>query len=74
MLDYLPFLIGPKSFGVIALIIFIGSSVIIPIPVFATRGKAQVAWLGISGFLLTAEIAVLVVLAVLVSNGTIWKS
>ena len=45
MLDYVPFLIGPKSFGVIALIIFLGSSVIIPIPMFASRGKAQVAWL-----------------------------
>lgn len=72
MLDYLPFLIGPKSFGVIALLIFLGSSVIIPIPVFATRGRSQVGWLALSGFLLTVEVIVLITLEVMVTNGTIW--
>ncbi len=74
MLDYLPFLIGPKSFGVIALLIFLGSAVIIPIPVFATRGRPQVGWLAMSGLLLTIEVIVLITLEVMVTNGTIWKS
>ncbi|HEY5477413.1 MAG TPA: hypothetical protein VIK11_11955 [Tepidiformaceae bacterium] len=74
MLAYLPFLIGPKSFGVIALLIFLGSAIVIPIPVFATRGRAQVGWLALSGLLLTVEVIVLVTLQVMVSNGTIWKS
>ncbi len=74
MLDYLPFLIGPKSFGVIALLIFLGSAVIIPIPVFATRGKAQVGWLAMSGLMLTVEAIVLITLQVMVSQGTIWTS
>jgi hypothetical protein len=73
MLAYLPFLIGPKSFGVIALLIFLGSAVIIPIPVFATRGKAQVGWLALSGLLLTIEVVVLITLEVMVTRGTIWS-
>ena len=73
MLAYLPFLIGPKSFGVIALLIFLGSAVIIPIPVFATRGKAQVGWLAMSGLLLTIEVVVLITLEVMVTRGTIWS-
>ena len=74
MLTYLPFLIGAKSFGVIALLIFLASAVIIPIPVLATRGRAQVAWLAVSGFVLTVEVIVLITLQVMVSHGTIWKS
>ena len=73
MLAYLPFLIGPKSFGVIALLIFLGSAVIIPIPVFATRGKAQVGWLALSGLFLTIEVVVLITLEVMVTRGTIWS-
>lgn len=73
MLAYLPFLIGPKSFGVIALLIFLGSAVIIPIPVFATRGRAQVGWLALSGLLLTIEVVVLITLEVMVTRGTIWS-
>ena len=73
MLAYLPFLIGPKSFGVIALLIFLGSAVLIPIPVFATRGRAQVGWLALSGFLLTIEVVVLITLEVMVTKGTIWS-
>ena len=73
MLAYLPFLISANSLGVICLIIFLGSSIIFTIPVFATRGGTQLAWTGVAGFLLTVEIAVMVLLVVLVSRGDIWQ-
>lgn len=72
MLSYLPFLISTNSFGVIAFIIFLGSSLIFTIPVFATRGMTQLAWLGVVGFILTVEAAGLLTLGILVNNGTIW--
>ncbi len=74
MFSYLPFLISANSFGIIAVLIFAGSSLILSIPIFASRGGAQLAWAGIIGFLLTVEAAVLVTLVVLVSNGTIWQT
>ncbi len=73
MLDYLPFLISTNSFGVIALLIFLGSSLIFMIPVFATRGTTQLLWFGLIGFVLTVEAAGLVTLTVLVNNGTLWS-
>jgi hypothetical protein len=73
MLAYLPFLISANSLGVICLIIFLASTIIVTIPVFATRGGTQLAWTGVAGFLLTVEIAVMVVLVVLVSRGDIWQ-
>ena len=74
MFSYLPFLISANSFGIIAVLIFAGSGLILSIPIFASRGGAQLAWTGIIGFLLTVEAAVLVTLVVLVSNGTIWQT
>lgn len=74
MFSYLPFLISANSFGIIAVLIFAGSGLILSIPIFASRGGAQLAWAGIIGFLLTVEAAVLVTLVVLVSNGTIWQT
>lgn len=73
MLDYLPFLISTNSFGIIALLIFLGSSLIFMIPVFASRGGNQILWFGFVGFLLTVEAAGLVALVILVNNGTIWS-
>jgi hypothetical protein len=73
MLAYLPFLISANSLGVICLIIFLASTMIVTIPVFATRGGTQLVWTGVAGFLLTVEIAVMVVLVVLVSRGDIWQ-
>lgn len=73
MLDYLPFLISANSLGVISLLIFMASSVILTIPVFATRGGAQAAWFGVAGFLLTVEAAVLITLVVLTSQGEIFQ-
>ncbi len=74
MFSYLPFLISANSFGIIALLIFMGTSLILSIPIFANRGGAQLAWAGLVGFVLTVEAAVLVTLVVLVSNGTIWQT
>ncbi len=73
MLAYLPFLISANSFGVISLLIFMGTSIILSIPVFATRGGTQLMWGGLVGFLLTVEAAVLVTLVVLISRGDIWQ-
>ena len=69
MLVIAPFLISALAFGVTSMIIFMASSVIFTIPVFATRGTAQFIWFGVVGFLLTVEAAVLVVLTILVGNG-----
>lgn len=73
MLAYLPFLVSPNSVGVICLIIFLASSLILTIPVFATRGGTQVIWTGVVGFALTVEIAVMVLLVVLTSQGEIFQ-
>jgi hypothetical protein len=74
MLAYLPFLISTNSFGIIALLIFMGTSMIFMIPVFATRGTTQMLWFGAVGFLLTVEAVGLITLVILVNNGTIWQS
>jgi hypothetical protein len=74
MLPDLPFLISPNSLGIIALLIFIGSTMIFTIPMFATRGTTQVAWAGVAGVLLLIEAAGLITLVVLVHNGTIWQN
>ena len=73
MLAYLPFLISANSFGVISLLIFLGTSLILAIPVLANRGTAQLVWGGLVGFVLTVEAAVLVTLVVLISRGDIWQ-
>ncbi|MBK6319960.1 MAG: hypothetical protein IPI85_04280 [Dehalococcoidia bacterium] len=73
MLAYLPFLISANSLGVICMLIFLATSIIFTIPMFATRGGTQVAWTGVAGFLLTVELAVMVTLVVLVSRGDIWQ-
>ncbi|MCA9826152.1 MAG: hypothetical protein R3C29_09825 [Dehalococcoidia bacterium] len=69
MLELAPFLISALAFGVIALVAFIASTVIFTIPVFATRGTTQLAWLGAVGFVLTVEAIGLVVLTILVGRG-----
>jgi hypothetical protein len=73
MLPYIPFLIGPLSFGIIALLIFGGSTVVFTIPVMASRGNAQKLWFAAAGLLLTVEAVALAALGVLVSNGTVWN-
>ncbi len=73
MLQYIPFLIGPLSFSIIAMLVFAGSMVVFTIPVFATRGNAQKIWFLVAGFLLTVEAVGLGTLGVLVDRGTIWN-
>lgn len=73
MLAYLPFLVSANSFGIISLLIISTTAVVLSIPVFATRGMAQLAWGGLVGFLLTVETAILVTLIVLISRGDIWQ-
>ena len=73
MLAYLPFLISANTLGVVCLVIFLASSMILTIPVFATRGGTQVMWTGLVGFLLTVELAVMVLLVVLTSRGDIFQ-
>lgn len=74
MLSELPFLISANSLGVIFLLVFMGSAVVLTIPAFASRGGTQAAWLGVAGFVLLVEAIVMITLVVLVSNGTIWSS
>ena len=68
MLEFAPFLISALAFGVTSMVIFLASTVILTIPVFATRGRAQITWFLIVGFLLTVEVAVLVYLTILVGD------
>lgn len=74
MLPDLPFLISPNSLGIIALLIFIASTMVLTIPMFATRGGAQIAWAGAAGVILLIEAAGLITLVVLVHNGTMWTN
>ena len=71
MLDVLPLLYSPLALGVIFVLIWATSAIIITIPVFATRGSTQIIWFGAAGFILTVEAAVLITLAVLNSQGKI---
>jgi hypothetical protein len=67
------FLIDGLSFGVIALIVFLASTIVITIPVFATRGNTQIVWFLTAGFLLTVEAGVLITLGILVNEGEIFQ-
>lgn len=67
----LPFLMSANDAGVISMIVFLASSIILGIPVFATRGTTQLLWAGAVGLVLTIELALLVTFVVLISNGTI---
>ncbi|HJP40528.1 MAG TPA: hypothetical protein QGF35_02330 [Dehalococcoidia bacterium] len=67
----LPFLLSALTLGTVAFIVFFSSTVILTIPVFASRGAAQVGWLLGIGFVLTVEAALLVTLVVLQSTGDI---
>ncbi|MFQ5380918.1 MAG: hypothetical protein ACE5EF_04750 [Dehalococcoidia bacterium] len=67
----LPLLMSALTLGTIVGIVLFASTVILTIPVLATRGTAQLLWLGGVGLVLTVEAAVLITLVVLQSNGTI---
>jgi hypothetical protein len=72
--NVLPFLMSANDAGVICMIIFIASSVILGIPVFATRGSQQLLWAGVVGLILTIELVAMVTFVALISNGTISPS
>ncbi len=73
MLAYIPFLIGPLAYGVVALLTFMASVVVFTIPVFATRGRTQAIWLAVVLFVLFVEAVVLLTLGILVDQGKIWN-
>jgi len=73
MLAYTPFLIGPLTYGVVALLTFMASVVILTIPVFSTRGRTQAIWFAVVGFVLFVEAIVLVTLGILVDQSKIWS-
>ena len=50
MLSLFPFLMSANDAGIICMVIFIASSVIFGIPVFANRGTTQLIWAGVVGF------------------------
>jgi hypothetical protein len=68
MLELVPLLMSGLTFGIISLVAFITAVVILTVPVFGTRGRARLLWMGISGVLLLAIGVTLVVLTVLVGQ------
>ena len=72
MIDSLPALYSPTALGVIFVLIWATTSVIVTIPAFATRGTPQLVWFGAAGFILTVEAAVLITLSVLNSQGKVF--
>ncbi len=72
MIDVLPALYSPTALGVIFVLVWASTAVLVTIPAFATRGTPQLAWLGAAGFVLTVEAALLIALAVLNSQGKIF--
>ncbi|PFG74858.1 hypothetical protein [Tepidiforma thermophila] len=69
----LPFLISAMSLGVINLLIFLASAVILTIPVFATRGRTQAIWAAVIGTILLVEAVILIALVVLTGQGKIFN-
>ena len=72
MLDVLLALYSPTALGVIFVLVWLTTSVIVTIPAFATRGTTQIVWFGAAGFVLTVLAGVLIALAVLNSQGKIF--
>jgi hypothetical protein len=70
----LPTLMSANDAGVIGLCIFLVSTVLFTIPVFATRGTTQLKWAGVVGLALTLELALLVTWVVLISTGDLEMS
>ena len=70
-MDFLPFLMSSNDAGIISMLIFISSSVLLGIPVLANRGTAQLVWAGVIGFVLTLELAGMVTFVALISAGKI---
>ena len=73
MPELVPFLVTNLALGVNLFLVLAVSAIILTIPIFATRGKAQVMWLGAVGFVLTAEFAGLIVIGILNHQGKLWN-
>ena len=73
MLTFIPFLLGPLAYGVIAFSYLLGVHRRFSIPALASRGRAQLLWFLIVGGLITAEAALLITLGILVDQGKIWN-
>lgn len=71
MIEFLPFMMSTLAFGVMSLVIFMGLSVIVSIPIFATRGRTQAVWFGVVSIFMLAVGVALVVLTILQSRGDI---
>ena len=72
MIDALHALYSPTALGVIFVLVWATTAIIVTIPAFATRGTPQLAWLGAAGFVLTVEAGALIALAVLNSQGKVF--
>lgn len=70
----LPFLMSANDAGVMGMIVFLASSIVLGIPVFATRGATQLVWGGAVSLVLLIELVLIVTFVVLISNGTISPS
>ena len=69
----LPFLISANTLGVVLMLAFLASSVILMIPAMASRGGTQIAWFSVASVLLLVELAVFVTLVALTSQGKIFQ-
>jgi len=72
MVEHLPVLVSALSMGVMALLAFLVSAIILSVPVLASRGTAQVVWAIVVGTILLAEAAGLITLVVLVDQGVLF--
>lgn len=71
MLALVPFLMSALAFGVMSALIFVTASIILTIPVFATKGRTQAMWAGVTGLLLLVLGVMLIVLTIMVGQGDI---
>lgn len=72
MIDGLLTLYSPTALGVIFVLVWSATAIVVTIPAFATRGTTQLVWLGGAGFILTVLGGALIALAVLNSQGMIF--
>lgn len=72
MIESLLALYSPTALGVIFVLVWASTAVVVTIPAFATRGAAQMVWFGAAGFVLTIEAGALIALAVLNSQGKVF--
>ncbi len=71
MLEFLPFMMSTLAFGVMSLVIFLGLSIVVSIPIFATRGRTQAVWFGVISIFMLAVGVALLVLTILHGRGDI---